>query len=189
MWKSLSNWFYRVSNGWLALGGVAIFLLFMIFVLPGQSSGADDFSAEAGVPDLSIFYSANDLYRMAETYGEAGRAEYIRARFNFDLIWPLVYAFFLITAISWLYRQIIPGESRWRRVNLVPFFGMIFDFLENIATSFVVWRFPQQTPLVSSLAGVFTLVKWLFVAGSFLILILGLILALGGYFKNWRRAR
>lgn len=182
MWQNLSNWLYRFSSGWVTITAVAVFLLFVILVLPGQSSGG----SEAAAPDLSLYYSAEKLYHMADEYGEAGRNAYIRARFTFDLIWPLVYTFFLAVTISWLFNRTLSLEAGWRRLNLAPVIGMLFDYLENISTSLVFWRFPEQIPLISSLAGIFTAFKWLFVVGSFLLLVYGSILFIGKVLKDFR---
>jgi len=168
----------------LALAGVLIFLLFTALVLPAQSTPDDANLADVGSPDLSFYYSADELYQMAEAYGEAGRTEYIRVRFTFDLFWPLVYGFFLTTSISWAYRRAIPDEHKLRRVNIIPLLGMLFDYLENITTSTVIWRYPGQTSILVSLAGVFTAIKWVLVGGSFLILLVGIGIGVGKWFKN-----
>jgi hypothetical protein len=101
--RQLSAWLCRVSNAWVALSAVLIFLLFTALVLPAQSSLAETTSGEAGSPDMSFWYSAGDLYRMAEAYGPSGRAAYVKARFTFDVAWPLVYTLFLCATISWVY--------------------------------------------------------------------------------------
>jgi hypothetical protein len=180
----LSDWLYKVSSGWLALVGLLIFLLFTALVLPTQSARDDASTADVGTPDLSFYYSADELFRMAEAYGEAGRTEYIRVRFTFDLFWPLVYTFFLTTSISWVYGRAFPGENQVRRVNIIPLLAMLFDYLENITTSTVIWRYPHQTPLLASLAGVFTTIKWFLVGGSFVILLVGIVIAVGKWIKN-----
>jgi hypothetical protein len=100
MWKRLSDFLYKITNGWVAFLAFVVFLLFAGLVLPGQAVSAETYSGNAGSPDLSFYYSAKDLYHMAEVYGEQGRGAYVRARFTFDLIWPLVYTFFLCTAIT-----------------------------------------------------------------------------------------
>ncbi len=162
MLKQLSNWLNRKSTGWVTLVAMIVFILFMVFVLPGQSSGGE-------TPDTSLFYTTADLYRMAEQYGLAGRAEYIRVRFTFDLIWPLVYAAFLVTSISWLTRRACPPESTWQLTNLVPLVGTLLDYLENISTAVVMARYPAVTTLLAQLAPFFSILKWLFVGLSFLI--------------------
>ena len=65
-----------------------------------QAADTEIYAEEVGTPDLSLYYSPNELYRMADAYGVSGRAEYIRVRFTFDLIWPLIYTFTLVTVIS-----------------------------------------------------------------------------------------
>ncbi len=177
MLMRLSNVFTHFSTGRVTLLAVAIFILFMFFVLPSQAAQAEKVSGGLGSPDTSFFYEANDLYAFAESYGEAGRAAYIRARWTFDLIYPLVYAFFLITTISWAFNLTKPAGMRWQAVNLIPFAGMIFDYLENSATSLVMARYPQSTPFVADLAPFLTLTKWIFVSGSFLILMIGIVMA------------
>ncbi len=175
MAKRFSDWLRGVSRGWVVLIALAMFAFFLGVVLPDQAARAEAYSGEAGSPDSSFFYTANDLYRFADSYGEAGRAAYLRARWTFDLVWPLAYTFFLVTAISWLYDRAFPLESNWQLANLIPLLGMAFDFLENSATSLVMLRYPAVTPAVASLAPVFTLVKWSLVTASFGLAILGVL--------------
>jgi hypothetical protein len=167
----LSNWLHRVSTGKITLAALVIFLLFTALVLPGQAADADEVAGGAETPDLSLYYTADDLYQMAQAYGEEGRAAYIRARFTFDVVWPLVYTFFLVTALSWLSDRVLPTGSVWQLANLAPILAASLDFLENLATSLIMWRFPMQTPVVDILAGPFTALKWLFVSGSFVLLV------------------
>jgi len=174
MLTRLSGWIQRVSKGWVALTALVVFLLFTALVLPQQSSKAGTEVRAAGSPDLSFFYTAGDLDRMAEAYGQAGRQAYLQARFTFDLIWPVVYTVFLCTAISWVYRRAFDPHSPWQRSNLVPVFAILFDYLENITTSLVMWQFPNRMPLIATLAPVFTMGKWILVTGSILLLLIGL---------------
>ena len=182
--KRISDWLNKISGGWVALTAMIVFILFSALVLPGQSTRSAEQGGGGRSPDLSLYYSADDLYQMAQDYGEAGREEYIRARFTFDLVWPLVYTFFLATTISWVYSRTFPPESWWRRANLAPIMAMIFDYLENLSTSLVMFRYPEQTPGVDSVAAVFTFLKWFFVAGSFVLLLAGVVIGLWGWYKR-----
>jgi len=189
MYKSLSDWIHRVSKGWVALTALVIFLLFTVLVLPDQSSKASQAAGGAESPDLSFFYTASDLYRMADAYGQAGRDAYVRARFTFDLIWPLVYTLFLCTTISWVNRKAFDPHSPWQRMNLVPLLAILFDFLENLSTSIVMSSFPNSVPLAATLAPVFTMGKWILVTGSILLLLIGLGVAVWRWLKgSFRKA-
>jgi len=186
MLKTLSTKLYQLSSGSITILALVIFALVVAFVLPGQAQRAEAASGGAESPDTSFFYSSTDLYNMAEAYGVEGRAAYVRARFTFDLIFPLSYLFFLATSISWVMKRAVANpDSRWRLLNLFPVFGVLFDYLENISTSIVMANYPQQTFLFDTLAPIFTSVKWFFVTGSFLILIPALL----GAIWNWFRKR
>ena len=185
--KNISEKLSRMSTRWVVLLSLALFIGFVIFVLPEQSARADDSANDAGSPDLSFMYSTRDLYKMAETYGEQGRDEYVRARFTFDLVWPIVYTFFLVTAISWFYKKAFPVENVWQRVNLIPILAMALDYLENVSTSIVMARYPVRTLVVEMLATVFTPIKWVFVGFSFTLLLIGIAFAAWGWLKDNQR--
>lgn len=174
----LSSWLSDFSSRWVALLSVVIFSLFTVFVLPGQSVSSTSQPDESRSPDLSFYYSATELYEMADSYGEEGREAYIRARFTFDLIWPLVYGFFLVATISWLSKFAFPAGSIWQRSNLLPVMGVIFDYLENISTSLVMWRYPAQTLFLDWFAGIFTAIKWITIGTSFVILVAALVISI-----------
>lgn len=178
MATQLSAWLYRRSTGWVALAAAALFVLFLGLVLPSQAAQSRQSTGVDESPDSSYVYSRDDLYRLAEQYGAEGRAAYIRARFTFDVIWPLVYTGFLSTALSWVYGRAFAAGSPWRYANLSPVLGALFDYGENLATSLVMARYPARTPVVDLLAPVLTLVKWLFVNGSFLLLAVGVAVGL-----------
>ena len=183
MGKWISDRLHRISTGWVTLAAMVVFVAFTILVLPRQAAGTEAEIGSAESPDMSFYYSADDLYRMAEAYGEQGRRAYVRARFTFDVVWPVVYTVFLGTAISWVFRRAFAPDSRWQRANLVPLLGALFDYLENLSTSIVMLRYPDQTAVVDGLAPLFTMVKWVFVNGSFVVLLVGVLASI------WRRIK
>ncbi len=183
--NKLSQALYHLSSGLVTLAALAVFILFMVFVLPDQAQKAEAVSGGAGSPDTSYFYSRADLERMAEAYGEEGRAAYVYARFTFDLIFPIAYLAFLAASISWLLNKSLPDPgNKWRLLNLFPVFGVFFDYCENIAASVFMTNYPEPSALAGSLAPVFTLLKWFFVNGSFALLMLAGAIAL---WSMWRR--
>jgi len=189
MGRQISDWLRRISTGWVALSALIIFLLFSALVLPQQATKAEQETGGADSPDTSFFYTADDLYRMAESYGEQGRQAYIRARFTFDLVWPLVYTFFLVTAIGWVFGRAFAPGSAWQRANLAPLLGALFDYLENVSTSLVMLRYPDQTAVVDLLAPVFTALKWSLLGASFVLLVVGIVVAVWRWFKQRGRGR
>jgi len=178
MFHRLSQRLASFATGWVVVGAVVVFVLFSVLVLPGQAAQSAARSGGAAQPDTSLIYSPADLYRMAEAFGPAGRQAYIYARLTFDAVFPIVYGVFLIVMISWLAGRAFPAGHPARRLNLAPAWGMLFDYLENSAAVIVMARYPLRTPVVDLLAPVFTFVKWVFVGGSFVILLaLGVVAA------------
>jgi hypothetical protein len=185
MLTRISDGIYNLTRGWVVVVAVVVFVLFVALVLPRQAASAEAATGGVGSPDTSFLYSADDLYRFAQAYGEQGRAAYVRARFTFDVIFPLVYGFFLTATISWVFaRSFRPGV--WRRANLVPLLGVLFDLLENTSTSLVMLRYPQPTLVIDTLAPAFTLVKWIFVSGSFGLLLVGIAAGVWRWFVGRR---
>ena len=170
----ISEWLIKQSSGWRVLLVTVVFVLFMILVLPGQAETADDYAQGSGSPDTSFFYTPERLFELADVYGEEGRQAYVRARFSFDLIFPFVYGIFFVTTISWLLGEITEAPNRWRLLNLGPILGVIFDLLENISTSIVMLGYPEHNLVAAQVAPIFTLVKWNFVSGSFIALLIAL---------------
>jgi hypothetical protein len=189
MGRRVSEWLSRVSRGWVALTALIIFTLFTALVLPQQATEAEQKTGSGESPDTSFFYSPSDLYQIAESYGEQGRDAYVRARFTFDLVWPLVYTLFLATAISWVFGRGFAPDSPWQRANLAPLLGALFDYLENLATSLVMLRFPDQTPLADLLAPLFTAMKWSFLGASFVLLFVGVVVAAWHWLTKTASAR
>jgi hypothetical protein len=122
---------------------------------------------------MSLTYTVEDLYEMAESYGEEGRRYYIIMRFTFDLVFPLIYSVFLISVLGRLYKT--ESLEGWRgKIILLPFAGLLFDYLENISTSIVMWSYPDRMNFVGLLATIFTPVKWALISLAFLALLPGL---------------
>lgn len=172
--KRISEWITSKSTSMVTVSSLILFLIFTATVLPAQSEKAQTESG-ATSPDMSFFFTVEELYEIAESYGMDGREAYVYARFTFDLVWPIVYTLFLASSISWLYSRSFTGDSLVQYANLVPVTGMVFDYLENISASIVMLRYPVKTPLVDSATVLFTPVKWIFVGGSFILLVIGLV--------------
>lgn len=157
------------KNTWfLVLLNFVLFVLFMVFVLPGESGRSAALGLEHS-PDTSFFYTANQLYDIARQYGEAGRAFYIEQRFTFDLVWPLVYGSFLTTSLAFFGRDL--SAKRLKRLYLLPIVVVVFDYFENIMTATVMHRYPLETIILADLAGIFTSLKWMTLSFSFMILL------------------
>ena len=172
--QRLSNWIRERSTGKLALIALVIFLVFTATVLPAQSKKSEAYSSGVGSVDLRLWYTAEEVYEIADAYGEAGRQAYIQSAFTFDVIWPIVYLAFLTTAISYIFGRVFSPDSKLQLLNLLPVLAVFFDFIENDLASFIFFKFPVQQPFLSQMLPVATLLKWVFVSVSFVCVFVSL---------------
>lgn len=164
---------YQWSNWKTWLVSLLIFAAFLGFVLPDEAAESSRVTGTSDSPDSSFFYTPETLYAIAETYGEEGRAYYVRARYTFDVVWPVAYFLFLTTTLGILFRPI--RRSKWGTVILLPLAGLIFDYLENLSTSLVMSFYPDQLDVFATIAPVFTAIKWTSIYASFALIPIGII--------------
>ena len=173
--RRFSDWLNGAARGWAAIVATAAFLLFVVLVLPAQPRIEAVDGTEVSSPDLSLWYTAEQLYETAEAYGPEGREAYVRARVTFDVLWPLVYVAFLTVTLSWVCRARGDASGFWQRANLLPVAAGLLDYAENVCTATVMFRYPAQTPVMDSLAAVFTVSKWIVLMASFGLLLVGVV--------------
>lgn len=170
--RSITHWLDYLVTPRIWAASLVIFLMFMIVILPHEAQRSALATGSDSSPDTSLFYTPEDLYDMADTYGSEGRAYYISSRFSFDIIWPIAYLLFLTCSITLVFRNL--GTALWiRLVYLLPLLGFCFDLLENSAASVVMFRYPDVSPVAAFLAPWFTLFKWVSIAASFAGLAIG----------------
>ena len=108
---------------------------------------------------------------MAGDFGVEGRSYYIRSRFTFDVVWPLVYGVFLWAGIAYFGRPLRDSvrhtHSFARYAPVLPLLAVLLDFLENSSASLVMYFYPDRLPVVSALTPAFTFTKWVSVNLSF----------------------
>jgi hypothetical protein len=168
MIKKISNWVDRISSNWLMITSLLLMGVFIGFVLPAQAASSTQKIGSDQSPDTSLFYTPEDLYQIAEEYGAEGRQAYIRIRWSFDLIFPLVYTTFLAVGISWFNQRVSGWGDAWKLLNLAPILGGMLDLLENSATSLVMAIYPARSAILLISASLITPIKWVLVSGSFI---------------------
>ena len=146
-----------------------IFILFTALVLPWFSQLSVTMTHTSFSPDTDLFYSAEAFSENMRLYGPAGRHFYILSRWTFDVLWPVVYAGFLISLTGYLASGL--NRTRRRGVMLVPILGVLFDLLENTLATVNVALYPDQIPFLLKLLQGTSLLKWMFLSLSFLIIL------------------
>jgi hypothetical protein len=153
------QWLVRFSTGRSLLTLFILSFLFNIVVMPGIQWRMDLRSGGIEPLDLSFYYTAQEALERVEAFGET-RQFYTVVQLTADLLYPLVYGFFLSVLLVTLYRRGFPVASRIQLVAFLPLLSMLFDYLENFSIAYLLLTYPAQSPLVATYAGFFTFLKW-----------------------------
>ena len=185
--KKISKCLYKKTNLKIMVIAFIVFVVFTAAVMPVISNFTAMVTSDAQSPDLSLIYKADDLYQMAEDYGAYGRKMYIVLRFTFDLVWPLVYLFFMLALTTTLLSN-IQIDSKLRLLNVFPIIGAVFDYLENIGAAVVMGRYPMRSDIIAQLTPIATLLKWIFIGAAFVLIIVLAVYRIVRYFMSKNKA-
>lgn len=168
--RGFNTFLEKISSGPLVIVSLLVFILFLAVILPAQKAKTEAYAGDAGSVDRSFFPQPAEVYKMAEAYGEEGRAAYIKARYTFDVIWPLAYTFFMVAVITFAMKKIFGTGSRWIHLNLLPVGGMLFDLVENTFAIVVMASHPERMDVVVYVMATATAIKWSLIYIGFTVL-------------------
>lgn len=184
MLNKLSETLKKYANGWLVLVFLAGEIFFNAVVMPGQQTKIAAGSGGTGPIDLQFFYTPEKVYGMIASYSADVRASYRIFELTGDIIYPIVYTLFFSLAITWLFQRGFASNSTIQKYNVVPFGAWLFDLFENIGIVSMLSVFPSTPAALAWASTIFTLIKWLFVAFTVILLLIGLGMAIKNGFKK-----
>lgn len=171
--NSVSNFLNIVANWKTLLATFVIYLLFNVYFLKNAEEKINELAgSEIGVIDLTFGFDPQKTLDMVAKYGEAARSYYAKTEMTTDLIYPIVYAFFFGIALTLVFRS--NTFKPFERVNILPFFSLGFDYLENGNIVYLLKTFPEQCTLAATLCELFKLLKWLSFGAVLAIIVFGL---------------
>jgi hypothetical protein len=173
----ICDYIIEKSNKKILMISSIVFIFFMIVVLPKVSVYTEEVTGSSNSPDTSLIYNSDDLFKIASDYGEEGRDAYILLRFTFDLVWPIVYFMFLASLIGVMIKR-LQLKEKYRYLILLPVFGLVFDYLENITSVIVMYKYPTEMLFFANVAPYMTFLKWIFIGVSFISVLVLLIMSL-----------
>jgi len=114
-------------------------------------------------------WKPSEAQGILERFGPEHRRAYFHLQTTVDLVFPLVYSFMFAVAIWGL----APRARAPMWLAFVPFVGPVFDYLENASVVTMILHFEANKPLgmATYIGSVATILKDLFFAASFVILI------------------
>ena len=121
-------------------------------------------------------YGYEEARALLLALGVEGRAYYLSPELVLDAIFPPLYAAFGVLALWWL---TMPGRLRdgavpmALRVTLVafPVAELVFDGVENVCIARMIWRWPDLSPGLVSVASLATRLKFVAAALTLISLV------------------
>ncbi|OHD82506.1 MAG: hypothetical protein A3J97_11640 [Spirochaetes bacterium RIFOXYC1_FULL_54_7] len=157
-----------LARSWVFGVSVAVLAVFMATILPAKAGDAASYTPVGASFDTSFFYTPAQAIERLGLYSPEGRAAYVYDRWTFDLAWPLVYGFFLLSGWAFGMSCLVPAEGKGRDRGsafwlLVPALSIFFDFVENAAVTVLMLAYPAAPLGAAVAASVGTVIKWVFV--------------------------
>ena len=127
------------------------------------------FSGEKSNPpiDLQIAYTPYQAYKLIDNMSANDRRNYMIGEMTIDVIYPIIYTFLFSFILLLLFPKnlIIP---------FLPYGAMFSDFFENFGIVSMLWHYPDKLMYVGWITSVFSSLKWIFVAISVFLIVIGI---------------
>lgn len=160
---------YKKVTGKQVIISTIIFLLFTALVLPFISTYSTQIIGVADSPDTNFKFNLAKLYILVDSYGKDGRLYYVILRWTFDIVWPTVYTVFLVSSIAYLARE-TKCKFNIKPIYL-PVLAVLFDLLENINATIIMLLYPIKMDVFGYLLFASSILKWITIGLSFLLVI------------------
>jgi hypothetical protein len=140
-------------------------------------SGLLKITGGPNILDFEFGYTHEDAYRILAELGEGGRRFYLTKIVPIDFPFPLSYMLFYAVWTALLLKRILcyrkvrcqgchlpPEFSKWYKYTLLlPFFAMLFDWIENIGIITLLNKYPNLPAWAvfeASIGGILKIVYW-----------------------------
>ena len=166
---------------YFAIGSTVAFMLYITFVLTpvGACFNLDSGSNSLG---LSFSYSKNIVLSFFELRSQEQLLCYSQFLKIWDAIFAIIYTLMYASWIVWLF-----NNKRW--LALIPVLGMISDWSENYIELIMIKTYSNAGVInetIVSLGSGINSFKWILSSLTYLIILLGIIIAIKNFFTKTR---
>jgi len=166
---------------YFAIGSTVAFMLYIIFVLTpvGACFNLDSGSNSLG---LSFSYTKDMVLSFFESRSQEQLLCYSRFLQIWDAIFAIIYTLMYASWIVWLF-----NNKRW--LALVPILGMISDWSENYIELIMIKTYSNVgaiSEMIVSLGSGINSFKWILSSLTYLIILIGIIIAIKNFFTKTR---
>lgn len=167
------------------LSNVVLFIvMFFVFMVVAdknmQAIGSiEEKMGEVKLLDTRFFYDADTVYNVLENLGETGRNYYRELLLKTELIFPLVYRFFIIVTLCFLFRWWVDKKSSWNLICFIPLVDLLFDYMENFIVLIMLKQYPDLSVVLATLVGYITMIKYIFVYFAWFLILFSIVMIIG----------
>lgn len=174
MFDRISGFFYRNATGRNVLIFIILQMLISAVVLPRLQDSFDP-DRTKGLMDLSIGFTPDRGYEIIDSYGEEGRKSYLMGEIIIDVIYPIIYSIAFTLLVSFIFKKVFQSGQLIYKLNVLPLFCALFDFIENAGIVRMLTAFPERADQAAQLASGAGLLKWAFTGITIILFLTGLI--------------
>lgn len=137
-----------------------VFVLTHLLPIPGGVKALHASLGHQPLFDQHISSSVAEVYSRLESFGEFGRAAYMRFTYTSDILFPLSFLLFLITLGKFTQKKITLRKPYLKILLYLPIVWFICDMVENATIYTLLASYPNQNTFVASLLGPITILKF-----------------------------
>lgn len=141
----------------------------IVFLLPLMNNIMESTIGTNLSPDSDFFYDSFRLEEIRQIYGITGGLTYFKTRITLDVLWPLIYLFFMISSISFLGDKINAPKLR-SSLLLLSIISVVLDFTENIFCS--IYFNLSQFRIIATAASTASALKWIAISTVMIAILL-----------------
>jgi hypothetical protein len=171
--NAFSNFLLKIANWKTLLVFFGLYIVFNAYFLP-KGFKVDVPIADRNLPvlDLRMTYNPDSVKAIIAQYTGAAKEASIKGHLITDSIYPIVYCILLGIALSLVFYKW--KINPWFKViNIIPLIIILFDYLENYLIIKMHNTYPLDLELMPNFCSLFTVLKWVFVGITFVLLLLG----------------
>lgn len=157
MLNIISAFFYKKTK--ILFIGILLILIVLMFPLLPVFGKAIHMNENMISLDSSKIYSPETIHAILTDWGDKGRIRQIWFHFTWDLVFPVLYFFFIGFLVSWFAKRGFRPGSKMQKMNLLAMVAAV-DLLENISLLVLVIIYPVTSRILGIIKTSLTAIKY-----------------------------
>jgi len=166
----------KYARGWIVLMMILITWALYGYMLTSSIPKVMGYAHEMKLLDMKpVGYTVEYARELFSALGETGRHAYLYEQIPVDMVYPLFFAISYSLLLTYLFGKGFRPEDWIQNLAVIPIFGGVFDYLENIGIIYHLQTYPQLSDSLIRLTSICSILKSVFTTIFFLLLFVGLL--------------